>query len=213
MDKDAILPAVNKANQQKIPVIAYDRLFEAPGITYITFDNKEVGRMTGARGILAVKPKGNYAIIKGDADRQQCQFPARRPGRGAGCDAIKKGDIKIVGEEYTDRLETRECPEEHGTDPDQERQQGRRRGGPERRHGRRRDCGTDGQGPQGHPGVRPGRRPCGAEPCGAGHPDRVGLEKLGATSVANRRSQAVELGAGKKVPVPPSGVAATRRSR
>ncbi len=31
MDKDAILPAVNKANQQKIPVIAYDRLIEAPG--------------------------------------------------------------------------------------------------------------------------------------------------------------------------------------
>ena len=64
-DKDAILPAVNKAAQQKIPVIAYDRLFEAPGTTYITFDNKEVGRMT-ARAILAVKPKGNYAIIKGD---------------------------------------------------------------------------------------------------------------------------------------------------
>jgi D-xylose transport system substrate-binding protein len=61
-DKDAILPAVNKAAQQKIPVIAYDRLFEAPGVTYITFDNKEVGRMT-ARAIMAVKPKGNYAII------------------------------------------------------------------------------------------------------------------------------------------------------
>lgn len=64
-DKDAILPAIKKANQQKIPVIAYDRLFEAPGVTYITFDNKEVGRMT-ARAILAVKPKGNFAIIKGD---------------------------------------------------------------------------------------------------------------------------------------------------
>ena len=31
MDKDAILPAVNKAAKQKVPVVAYDRLIEAPG--------------------------------------------------------------------------------------------------------------------------------------------------------------------------------------
>ena len=31
MDKDAILPAVNKATKQKVPVVAYDRLIEAPG--------------------------------------------------------------------------------------------------------------------------------------------------------------------------------------
>ena len=64
MDKDAILPAVNKANQQKIPVVAYDRLIEAPGVFYITFVNVEVGRMQ-ARAILAAKPKGNYVMIKG----------------------------------------------------------------------------------------------------------------------------------------------------
>ena len=44
-DKDAILPAVNKANQLKIPVIAYDRLFESPEVFYISFNNKEVGRL------------------------------------------------------------------------------------------------------------------------------------------------------------------------
>jgi D-xylose transport system substrate-binding protein len=98
-DKDAILPAVNKAAQQKIPVIAYDRLFEAPGTTYITFDNKEVGRMT-AREILKVKPKGNYAIIKGDPGDNNAGF--LREGQGEVlADAIKKGDVKIVGEEFT----------------------------------------------------------------------------------------------------------------
>ena len=51
MDKDAILPAVNKAAQQKIPVVAYDRLIEAPGVFYITFDNVEVGRIQ-AREVL-----------------------------------------------------------------------------------------------------------------------------------------------------------------
>jgi D-xylose transport system substrate-binding protein len=98
-DKDAILPAVNKAAQQKIPVIAYDRLFEAPGTTYITFDNKEVGRMT-AREILKVKPKGNFAIIKGDPGDNNAGF--LREGQGEVlADAIKKGDVKIVGEEFT----------------------------------------------------------------------------------------------------------------
>ena len=57
MDKDAILPAVNKATKQKVPVIAYDRLIEAPGVFYITFDNKEVGRMQ-ARAVYKAKPKG-----------------------------------------------------------------------------------------------------------------------------------------------------------
>jgi D-xylose transport system substrate-binding protein len=98
-DKDAILPAVNKANQLKIPVIAYDRLFEAPGVTYITFDNKEVGRMT-ARAILAVKPKGNYAIIKGDPGDANANF-LREGQAEVLADAIKKGDVKIVGEEFT----------------------------------------------------------------------------------------------------------------
>jgi D-xylose transport system substrate-binding protein len=98
-DKDAILPAVAKANQLKIPVIAYDRLFEAPGVTYISFDNKEVGRMT-ARAILAVKPKGNFAIIKGDPGDANANF--LREGQGEVlAEAIQKGDVKIVGEEYT----------------------------------------------------------------------------------------------------------------
>ena len=98
-DKDAILPAVNKAAQLKIPVIAYDRLFEAPGVTYITFDNKEVGRMT-ARAILAVKPKGNFAIIKGDPGDANANF-LREGQEEILAPAIKRGDVKIVGEEYT----------------------------------------------------------------------------------------------------------------
>jgi D-xylose transport system substrate-binding protein len=99
MDKDAIVPALNKAKAKNIPVVAYDRLIESPGVTYITFDNKEVGRMT-ARAILAVKAKGNFAIIKGDPGDANANF--LREGQGEVlADAIKKGDVKIVGEEYT----------------------------------------------------------------------------------------------------------------
>ena len=100
MDKDAILPAINKANQQKIPVVAYDRLVEAPGVFYITFDNMEVGRMQ-ARAILAAKPKGNYVMIKGSPTDPNANF--LRAGQQEVIDAaVKKGDIKIVGEEYTE---------------------------------------------------------------------------------------------------------------
>ncbi|MEP6790190.1 MAG: D-xylose ABC transporter substrate-binding protein [Ramlibacter sp.] len=100
MDKDAILPAVNKANQQKIPVVAYDRLIEAPGVFYITFDNKEVGRMQ-ARAVLAAKPKGNYVMIKGSPTDPNADF--LRAGQQEVLEAsLKKGDIKIVGEEYTE---------------------------------------------------------------------------------------------------------------
>ncbi|HEY9094641.1 MAG TPA: D-xylose ABC transporter substrate-binding protein [Hydrogenophaga sp.] len=100
MDKDAILPAVKKAAQQKIPVIAYDRLIEAPGVFYITFDNVEVGRMQ-ARAIFAAKPKGNYVMIKGSPTDPNADF--LRGGQQEVIEAaVKKGDIKIVGEEYTD---------------------------------------------------------------------------------------------------------------
>jgi D-xylose transport system substrate-binding protein len=100
MDKDAILPAVNKAKQQKVPVVAYDRLIEAPGVFYITFDNKEVGRMQ-ARAVLAAKPKGNYVMIKGSPTDPNADF-LRSGQQEVLAAAIKKGDVKIVGEEYTD---------------------------------------------------------------------------------------------------------------
>src|SRR5262252_3646115 len=100
MDKDAILPAVTKASRQKIPVVAYDRLIEAPGVFYITFDNVEVGRMQ-AREVFKVAPKGNYVFIKGAATDPNADF--LRGGQQEVLDAaMKKGDIKNVGEQYTD---------------------------------------------------------------------------------------------------------------
>jgi len=100
MDKDAILPAVHKATKQKIPVVAYDRLIETLGVFYITFDNKEVGRMQ-ARAVLKAQPKGNYVMIKGSPTDPNANF--LRAGQQEIVDAaVKRGDIKIVGDEYTD---------------------------------------------------------------------------------------------------------------
>jgi D-xylose transport system substrate-binding protein len=100
MDKDAIVPALAKAKQRGIPVIAYDRLIEQPGVFYITFDNKEVGRMQ-ARGVFAVKPSGNYVMIKGSPTDPNADFLREGQQEVLGA-AIKSGAIKIVGEEYTE---------------------------------------------------------------------------------------------------------------
>ena len=100
MDKDAILPAVNKAIRQKIPVVAYDRLIEVPGIFYITFDNVEVGRMQ-AREVFKLVPKGNYVFIKGSPTDPNANF-LRAGAQEIVDEAVKKGDVKIVGDEYTD---------------------------------------------------------------------------------------------------------------
>jgi D-xylose transport system substrate-binding protein len=100
MDKDAILPAVNKAIRQKVPIVAYDRLIEVPGVFYITFDNVEVGRMQ-AREVFKLASKGNYVFIKGSPTDPNANF--LRAGAQEIVDAaVKKGDIKIVGDEYTE---------------------------------------------------------------------------------------------------------------
>src|SRR6185436_9522928 len=100
MDKDAIIPALAKAKAKNIPVVAYDRLIEQPGVFYITFDNREVGRMQ-ARAVLAAKPRGNYVMIKGSPTDPNADF-LRAGQQEVLADAIKKGDIKIVGDEYTE---------------------------------------------------------------------------------------------------------------
>ena len=72
-DSDAVLPAIAKAEAEGIPVVGYDRLIEKKGVFYLTFDNKEVGRMQ-ARAVFAVKPEGNYAFIKGAPTDPNAEF-------------------------------------------------------------------------------------------------------------------------------------------
>jgi D-xylose transport system substrate-binding protein len=99
-DADAVLPAVQKAKDRGIPVVAYDRLIQDKDVVYITFDNIEVGRMQ-AREVEKVKPEGNYVFIKGAATDPNADF--LRGGQQQVLDAaMKAGKIKNVGEQYTD---------------------------------------------------------------------------------------------------------------
>jgi D-xylose transport system substrate-binding protein len=99
-DASAIAPAVRKAVDEGIPVIGYDRLIENPDAFYITFDNKEVGRLQ-ARAVFALKPEGNYAFIKGSSADPNADFLFAGQIEVLK-DALQTGKIKNAGEAYTD---------------------------------------------------------------------------------------------------------------
>lgn len=99
-DTTAVVPAVQAAADEGIPVVAYDRLIEDPRAFYLTFDNVEVGRMQAAE-VFKLAPKGNYVMIKGSPTDPNADF--LRGGQQEVLQAaIDAGDITIVGEAYTD---------------------------------------------------------------------------------------------------------------
>ena len=99
-DASAIAPAVKRAVEEGIPVVGYDRLIEDRDAFYITFDNVEVGRMQ-ARAVFKAQPTGNYVFIKGSPQDPNADFL-----HGGQLEilqgAIDKGDITVVGNQYTD---------------------------------------------------------------------------------------------------------------
>ena len=99
-DADAIGPGIEKAKAEGIPVVGYDRLIEDKDVFYITFDNKEVGRLQ-AKAVYDVKPEGNYVFIKGSPTDPNADF-LNAGQREVLKKAMDSGKIKIVGEQYTE---------------------------------------------------------------------------------------------------------------
>lgn len=99
-DGTAVIPAVQDALSQGVPVIAYDRLIEDTGALYITFDNQLVGEMQ-AQALFDIQPTGNWVIIKGNSADANADFLRAGAEKVIG-DAVAAGDITIVGETYTD---------------------------------------------------------------------------------------------------------------
>jgi len=100
VDSGAVGAAVDAAAAEGVPVVGYDRLIEDDRAFYLTFDNKEVGRVI-ARSILAIVPEGNYAIIKGDKGDPNALFLLEGMMDVIGAD-VDAGKITIVGEAFTD---------------------------------------------------------------------------------------------------------------
>ena len=91
--------AIREAKKANIKVVSYDRLaLNADIDAYISFDNKAVGEMQ-ARGVVAVKPKGNYYLLGGAPTDNNAKM--LREGQMAVLQPlIDKGDIKIVGKQW-----------------------------------------------------------------------------------------------------------------
>ena len=99
-DADAISPAISRAKAEGIPVVGYDRLIEDPYAFYLTFDNKEVGRLQ-AREVFRVKPAGNFVFIKGSSTDPNADFLHAGQLEVLKV-AMDAGKIKNVGEQYTE---------------------------------------------------------------------------------------------------------------
>ncbi len=100
VDSGSVGAVVDRAANEGIPVVGYDRLIEDQRAFYLTFDNKGVGRII-AESVVAAQPEGNYAIIKGDAGDPNAAFLLEGM-MGVINPMVEAGTIKVVGESFTD---------------------------------------------------------------------------------------------------------------
>jgi len=99
-DTEAVTPAVQRAADNGIPVVGYDRLIDDPRAFYLTFDNQQVGRIQAAM-VLRAAPSGNYVMIKGSPTDPNADF-LRAGQQEVLMGPIEAGYVDIVGEAYTD---------------------------------------------------------------------------------------------------------------
>jgi D-xylose transport system substrate-binding protein len=99
---ETILPSVEAAIDQGVPVIGYDRLIESADALYVSFDNVRVGEMQ-AEAVLEVVSEGNFVIIKGNgADANSDFLRQGYTNVGVPAEGESSDTITIVGETYTD---------------------------------------------------------------------------------------------------------------
>jgi D-xylose transport system substrate-binding protein len=97
-DGPTLINVLKEAKKAGIKIISYDRLIKSPDVDmYISFDNERVGFMQG-EALMKALPKGNVYVLSGDPGDNNAKLfkagamKAMEPN-------IKKGDIKILGEQ------------------------------------------------------------------------------------------------------------------
>jgi len=99
-DSEKIRPAIEKANQAGVKVIAYDRLIKNSDVDlYISFDNVKVGELQ-ATSILTAKSQGNFAYIGGSPTDNNAYLLKEGTMRALG-PKIQSGEIKLVVDKFT----------------------------------------------------------------------------------------------------------------
>jgi D-xylose transport system substrate-binding protein len=98
-EKTAVI--VEKAHQEGIKVIAYDRLIKNSELDYyVSFDNIKVGERQ-AQGVLDIVDKGKFAYL-GGSETDNNAFLVKEGSFKVLEDKINNGEIEIVFEEFTE---------------------------------------------------------------------------------------------------------------
>ena len=93
VNSDAAAALVKVAHDDKVPVVAYDRLINnAPVDFFITVDAFEIGKIQAEEAVKATKGKGNYVILMGQAG----QSATNEITKGVTSVLDKYPDIKVV---------------------------------------------------------------------------------------------------------------------
>ena len=153
---------VAAAKKRSVPVISYDRLIlNADVDLYLSYDNRDIGAQQ-AQFLRNRAPKGNYILIGGAPTDHNAKL-------------IREGQMAALEDAVSSATKSRSWPTRSTPDwqadaamaadrsgTEKGRQSGRRRGGVQRRHSRRRDqgareAGPGGQSPRLGSGCEPGR--------------------------------------------------------
>ena len=95
VNSQAAANLVNLAHQEKVPVVAYDRMIDgAPVDFYVTMDSFKVGVLQAEAAVKATHEKGNYVLLLGQAGHSV----ANEITRGVKSVLSKYPNIKIVVE-------------------------------------------------------------------------------------------------------------------
>ena len=98
-DTTAVIPAIEIALSEGVPVIAYERQIKHPDVIYVGFDPVLVGRAQ-ARALMEVQPTGNYVLIKG-GQQDQYAHGTFQGQMDVIADAVEAGEITIIAEQWT----------------------------------------------------------------------------------------------------------------
>lgn len=108
INSDALIPAVEQAKAEGIPVLAYDRLINNVDIdAYVSFDNIKVGEMQ-AEGVLKEKPTGKFFMLGGSPT----DFTAKLVREGQMNiiqPLVDSGDIEIIGDQWAKNWDASEA--------------------------------------------------------------------------------------------------------
>jgi len=96
---EVMASAVRSAKAQGVPVVSYDRLIRNSDVSlYISFDNKRIGKLQ-AQYLYDRAKTGNY-MLEGGAPTDNNAHLIRDGQMEVLDPAVKRGDIKIVGDQW-----------------------------------------------------------------------------------------------------------------